>query len=325
MTQRINVLFLPPRNPAMFKPWVDDVVAIVGARHNLKLFDYDAPLAPQFKDMTVVIDMGGSMGTREMVDAAHDTRLWQVLGTGLDHFDLEYWRSKNMPVANCPGPFSAVALAECAMMFILMLTRRYNETQANQRSGVQNLPAGIELIGLRLGMIGFGASAIELARRAKPFGLRMSAIDIRDVSEDEKRELGVDFVGKPEDLDRVIAEADFLSLHLHLNKETRHIIDARRLALMKPTAYLINVARGALVDEAALEKALVEGKIAGAGLDVFGKEPPDLNSPLFHLPNVITTPHIAGVTDGTSRKRAQVAAENADRIAAGLEPLYQVV
>src|SRR5581483_957335 len=251
MPKKINVLFLPPKNPAMFTPWVDDVVAIVGSRHNLKFFDFNQPIAPQFQGAEMVIDFGGSVGTREMVDAAHDTRLWQVLGTGLDHFDLEYWRSKNMPVANCPGPFSAVALAECAMMFILMLTRRYNETQANQRSGVQNLPAGIELIGLRLGRIGFGASAIELARRAKPFGLRMSAIDIRDVSEDEKRELGVDFVGKPEDLDRVIAEADFLSLHLHLNKETRHIIDARRLALMKPTAYLINVARGALVDEAA--------------------------------------------------------------------------
>jgi len=210
------------------------------------------------------------------------------------------------------------------MMFILMLTRHYNETQSNLRNGIQNLPAGIELIGLKLGLIGFGASAIELARRVKSFGLRISAIDIRNVGEDEKRELGVEFVGRPDDLDALIADSDFVSLHLHLNAETRHTMDARRIALMKPTAYLINVARGALVDEAALEKALVEGKIAGAGLDVFSQEPPNLNSPLFHLPNVITTPHIAGVTNGTSRKRAQVAADNADRLAAGLEPLYRV-
>ena len=115
-----------------------------------------------------------------------------------------------------------------------------------------------------------------------------------------------------------------MSLHLHLNAETRGLIDARRLALMKPTAFLINVARGALVDEAALVKALTAGRLGGAGLDVYSHEPPDPNSPLFHLPNVIATPHIAGMTDGTSRKRARCAADNVDRIAAGLEPLYRV-
>jgi D-3-phosphoglycerate dehydrogenase len=93
---------------------------------------------------------------------------------------------------------------------------------------------------------------------------------------------------------------------------------------MKPTAFLINVARGALVDETALIEALAEGKIAGAGLDVFGQEPPDLDSVIFNLPNVIATPHISGTTDGTSRKRAGAAAENVDRIAAGLEPLYLI-
>ncbi|MCZ7573751.1 MAG: hypothetical protein M5U01_34805 [Ardenticatenaceae bacterium] len=101
----------------------------------------------------------------------------------------------------------------------------------------------------------------------------------------------------------------------------RHV---RRLSLRKPTAFLINVARGALVDEAALEKVLLAGRIGGAGLDVFSQEPPDVSSPIFGFPNVITTPHISGVTNGTSRRRAQVAAENVDRIAAGLEPLYRV-
>jgi D-3-phosphoglycerate dehydrogenase len=324
MAKRINVLFLPPKDMEVWSPWGDDVVAEVGSRHNLTQLDYTKPLAPQFKGIDMVVDYGGSMGTREMVDVAHDTRLWQVLGTGLDHFDLDYWRSKKMPVANCPGPFSSVALAECAMMFILMLTRHYNRTQDMLKAHKFNRPAGIELIGKKLGLVGFGASAMELAQRAKPFGIEMSAIDIREVSDAEREQYGVEWVGKPDDLDAMLADADFVSLHLHLNKETRHTIDARRLALMKPSAYLINVARGALVDEAALEAALVQGKLAGAGLDVFGREPPDLNAPLFHLPNVITTPHIAGVTDGTSRKRAGVAATNADRLAAGLEPLYRV-
>jgi phosphoglycerate dehydrogenase-like enzyme len=182
----------------------------------------------------------------------------------------------------------------------------------------------MELDGLNLGIVGFGASGIELARRAGPFGLKMSAIDIRDVGADEVSEFGLEFVGKPKDLNSVIATSDFLSLHLHLNEATRHTIDVRRLRLMKSTAFLINVARGALVDEAALIEALAEGKIAGAGLDVFGQEPPDLDSAIFSLPNVIATPHISGGTDGTSRKRAGAAAENVDRIAAGLEPLYLI-
>ena len=326
MAERLTVLFLPhPLGPSMLKPARDDIVAAIGDHHNLRVLDYDQPIAPQFDGVDVVIDHGGSAGTREMADAAAGrVRLWQILGTGFDHFDLKYWQSKNLAVANCPGIFSAVALAECAMMFILMLARQYPVTQTNLEKGDLYRPVGMELDGLKLGIVGFGASGIELARRAGPFGLKMSAIDIRDVGADEVSEFGLEFVGKPKDLDSVIATSDFLSLHLHLNDETRHLIDARRLRLMKSTAFLINVARGALVDEAALIEVLAEGKIAGAGLDVFGQEPPDLDSVIFRLPNVIATPHISGGTDGTSRKRAGAAAENVDRIAAGLEPLYLI-
>ena len=326
MAEQLTVLFLPhPLGPSMLKPAKDDVVAAIGDRHDLHILDYDQPIAPQFEGVDVVIDHGGSAGTREMADAAAGkVRLWQILGTGFDHFDLEYWRSKNLLVANCPGIFSATALAECAMMFMLMLARQYPVTQTNLEKGELYRPVGMELDGLNLGIVGFGASGIELARRAAPFGLKMSAIDIRDIAADEVGEFGLEFVGKPEDLDAVITGSDFLSLHLHLNEETRHIIDARRLRMMKSTAFLINVARGALVDEAALIEVLTEGKIAGAGLDVFGQEPPDLNSAIFSLPNVIATPHISGGTDGTSRKRANAAAKNVDRIAAGLEPLYLI-
>jgi len=309
----------------MFKPWGEDVVCAIDDRHDLRILDYSRPIKPQFELVNVVIDHGGAAGTREMADAAASTaRLWQILGTGLDHFDLDYWRSKGIPVANCPGPFSAVALAECAMMFILMLTRRYPAALKNLHSGLMYEPAGIELEGLKLGIVGFGASGKELARRARAFGMRNLATDVRDINEAEVREYGLEFAGGPADLDKVIAESDVLSLHLHLNPETRHILDGRRLSLMKPTAYLINIARGALTDETALIEALVANRIGGAGLDTFSQEPPDLSAPLFRLPNVITTPHIAGVTDGTSRKRARAAAENVDRIAAGLEPLYRV-
>ena len=325
MPNRLRVLFLPvPNNPSLFKPWAEDVIAAIGDRHDLRIFDHHRPLAPQFEGVQVVIDHGGSVGTSAMLAAATSAQLWQVLGTGLDHFDLDYWRAKKMPVANCPGPFSATALGECAMMFMLMLARQYPVAQARLQAGHYYEPLGMELDGLKLGLVGFGASAQALARRARPFGLKLSAIDARDIGPDEAREYDLQFAGKPADLDQVIADSDVLSLHLPLTPETRGLIDARRLARMKPSAFLINVARGALVDEAALVQALQAGRLGGAGLDVFGQEPPDPNSPLFHLPNVIATPHIAGMTDGTSRRRARCAADNVDRIAAGLEPLYRV-
>ena len=324
MSQRLKVLFLPL--PDLFERWGNDVVAAVTKKHDLRIADYDQPLAPQFEDIDAVIDHGGSVGTREMVDlaAAGKVRHWQILGTGFDHFDLEYWKAKGMPVSNCPGAFSAVALADCAMMFILMLARKYHESKEILNAGELYRPLGAEMEGWKLGILGLGASGIELAKRATGFGMKPLAIDIRDIGADEVSELGLEFAGKPSDMDHVIAQSDVVSLHLHLNQETRHIIDRRRLKMMKSSAYLINVSRGELVDEAALDQALVEGWIGGAGIDVFSQEPPDLSSPIFRLPNAVTTPHIAGVTDGTSRKRAACAAENLDRIAAGLEPLYRI-
>jgi phosphoglycerate dehydrogenase-like enzyme len=210
------------------------------------------------------------------------------------------------------------------MMFILMLARQYPVARTNLEKLELYGPMGLELEGCRLGIVGFGASGTELARRAKGHGMKISAIDVRDISPAEQSEYGLDLVGKPDALDALLPTLDVLSLHLHLNAETRHYLNAERLARMKPSAFVINVARGALVDEAALTEALQTKRLGGAGLDAFGTEPPDLSSPLFRMPNVIATPHIAGATDGTSRKRARCAADNADRVAAGLEPLYRV-
>lgn len=323
MTTRLRVLYLPPPSRSR-EPWQSDVIDAVSGRHDLFLYDQKITLPPQFEGVEVVLDHGGSMGTRAMADIAGSVKLWQILGTGIDHFELEYWQKKGIPVANCPGQFSGVALAECAMMFMLMLSRHWHQTQENLRRGALYVPVGNELENRRLGLVGFGASARELASRSKAFGMRISAIDIRDISLEEQREFGVEFAGKSVDLDQVLAESDFVSLHLHLNEQTRHIMDERRLRLMKPTACLINVARGALVDEKALLEALSRGRLAGAGLDVFGEEPLDTDHPLLKLPNVVATPHISGATTGTSRRRAACAAVNVDRVAAGLDPLYRV-
>ena len=320
--KRLKVLYLPM--PNMDPIWQEEVVKAVSPGHDLAIYDKDRPLANQFAGVEAVLDMGGSVGTREMYDAATDARLWQIIGTGLDHIDVAYMKTRDFAVAHCPGQFSSVALAECAMMYILMLTRRFHEAQADFRAGVMYKPMGIKLEGKVLGIIGFGSSGQELARRARPFGMRIRAVDVRPIEPAILEELQPEFIGSPSDIDDITRESDFLSLHLHLTPETRHIIDARRIALMKPSACIINIARGALVDEAAMHEALLSGRIGGAGLDVFAQEPADPTLPVYGLPNVVVTPHIAGGTDGTARKRAEAAAENVDRIAQGLEPLYRV-
>ena len=295
---------------------------------NLVLFwFFDARIEPRpvmFIVVYLFFALGGSIGTREMLHAAKSVRLWQVLGMGIDHFDLDYWRENGMPVAYCPGPASSVALGECAIMFILMLARRYPEARANVGTQTMYAPVGFELEDRTLLLVGFGASARELAYRAKALGMRILGVDIVLPESEELAHYGVDRVGTPAELDEMLGETDFLSMHLPLNNETRHIIDARRLALLPKSAYVINVARGALIDEEALVEALLDNRLAGVGLDVFGQEPLPLDSPLLSMPNAIITPHVAGATDGTARRRAEIAAENCDRVADGLEPLYRL-
>ncbi len=320
---KLNVLYLPMK--VLDGQWGEEVIKAVSENHNLAVLN-DGPIAPQFGGIDVVIDHGGSVSTREMMDAAAESgvKFWQVLGTGFDHFDLDYIKAKGIPVGNCPGFFSSIPLAETAMMYILMLAHHYRQGAQNFQNEILYQPIGRELDGAVLGLLGFGASGQDLARRAKAFGMRIHATDIREIEPEILDEIQPDFLGTPEDTDRICAEADYLSVHLHLNTETRHTIDARRIGLMKPTACLINVARGALIDEAAMHQALLNDKIGGAGIDAYEREPPDPNEPAYQLPNVIVTPHIAGTTTGTAKRRARCAADNIDRIAEGLEPLYRI-
>jgi phosphoglycerate dehydrogenase-like enzyme len=325
MTRRLNVLFLPhPAGDRLFDPWGRDVVELVGRRHELRILNRERPVADELRDVDVVIDHGGAAGTREQADAAGSVRLWQILGTGFDHFDLDYWRALGIPVANCPGTLTAVALAELAMMLVLMLTRRYPAASANLRDGVFYEPVGRELAGRSICVVGFGASGRQLATRARAFEMRVSAVDIRRIDDEEIDAYGLEAAVGPELLDDRLAHADVVSLHLHLDATTRHLIDARRLALMKKTALVVNTSRAALVDEGSLVAALRAGELGGAGIDVFTEEPPSLDSPLLTAPNTILTPHIAGVTEEASWRRAESAAENVDRIAAGLEPLHLI-
>jgi phosphoglycerate dehydrogenase-like enzyme len=299
---------------------------VAADRWPIPLFDHSQPVAPQFEGLDVVIDQGGNHGTHELIDAACEVgvKLWQVLGTGLDHTDVAYILKKGIPLANTPGQFSSIALAEHALFLMLLFSKKFFESQRSVRNQVLCEPMNEELHGKTLGLLGFGASGRELALRAKVFGMRIMAIDVTDIPPSVQEQHGLAFCGKSRELPHLLAESDYLSVHVPLLTTTRHMLGGAALSAMKPNAVIINVARGGIIDEAALIEALQSGRIRGAGLDVFPQEPVDPDHPLLRLPNVVATPHVAGVTFGTSYRRAQAVVANVERVAQGLPVLYQV-
>ena len=318
----MKVLFLGQQGN--LEPWFSDVVDEIGGEHDVAMFDPESPIPSQLEDVAVVVDQGGGRGTHATIDtaAAAGVKLWQVLGTGLDHVDIEYILGRGLPLANTPGPFSAIALAEHALFFMLYFAKKFPATHV--RNGVFYQPLNDELAGSTLGLIGLGASALELAKRAAAFEMSILGLDIAPPSQITRDQLGITFVGGPESLHSLIAASDYVSVHVPLTRQTRHMVDAQALAKMRRDAVLINVARGEVVDESALIEVLRSHAIRGAGIDVFHDEPLPRTHPFFELDNVVLTPHVAGVTFGTSRRRARAVAENVQRIAAGLAPLYSV-
>jgi len=320
----MKVLFLGTEG--MLRPWYEDVIRLAGDRWPIQLFDPGRPMAQQLQGVSVVVDQGGIHGTRELIETSREAgiQLWQVLGTGLDHTDVATILANGIPLANTPGQFSSIALAEHALFLMLVFAKRLFESQASIRRNVICDPINDELQGKTLVLLGLGASGRELARRARAMDMRVLAIDLAPISDQIREQCGVSFLGTAADLPRLLVEADYLSIHMPLTSTTRHMIDATALRRMKPSAVLINVARGEIVDEGALLEALKGGGIRGAGIDVFAKEPVDPENPLLRLPNVVATPHVAGVTFGTSRRRAEAVVENLERVEKGLPLLYQV-
>ena len=312
----MKVLYL--RAPTGLDGAYPDFVEAIEGRYPYEIYDPDRPMAEQFEKVEVVIDPGGAVGTRALIDAAlaADVKLWHVTTNGTDHVDVAYFLEKGLPLANSPGRLSAVPLAEHVIMLILCFAK---DLKHNRADGWQRA-MGEELAGKKLGLIGFGASAREVARRAWPLGMRIMAIDAVSFPQAELDAFHVEFLGSPEQKENVLGQADYLSLHVHLNATTRHMIDRRALELMKSTAVLLNIARGGLVDEAALVEALQQGGIRGAGLDVFEQEPLPVDHSLLQLDNVILTPHSSGLTPDTPRRRMEAAVENVERIAKGQPP-----
>lgn len=248
--------------------------------------------------------------------ALPDLKMIALAATGADIIDLEACRARGILVANIRN-YSLVSVPEHCFALMLALRRNLADYRADIEAGrwqqssrfcLLDHPIG-DLAGSRLGIVGYGALGKRVAAIGRAFGMHVSACTRSPLAEAEVHSLG---------LDELLASSDVVSLHLPLTQQTRHLIGARELSLMKPGALLINTARGGLVDEAALARALAEGRIA-AGFDVLSSEPPPADHPLLglRLPNFILTPHIAWASKGAMQTLADMLVDNLEAFVAG--------
>jgi D-3-phosphoglycerate dehydrogenase len=256
----------------------------------------------------VVINIRSSTRfTARVFERAPALRLLSIWGTGTDNVDLEAAVRHGVTVTNTPG-VSATSIAEHALALMLAVARRIPRLDTQTRAGEWPRGQMTQLHGKTLGIIGLGAIGRKFARLGEGIGMRVIAWTIHpDPS------LGFALV----DLDDLLQSSDVVSLHLRLSDQTRGFLGARELALMKPSAILINTARGAIVDEAAMTDALRSNRLAGAGLDVFAVEPLPAHHPLQELPNVVLSPHAAGITVEALEAGLQMALDNVRNYLAG--------
>ncbi len=247
-----------------------------------------------------------------LIGAAPRCRIIARLGIGLDNIDVRFATERGIPVTNVPD-YCLAEVAEHTLALLLALARKIGVFHACARAGRYDLAAGLPLRrveGQTLGIIGLGRIGRRVAEKARAFGLCVLAFNRSQPSPPP----GVTW----SDFTTLLSESDFVSLHLPLTDETRHIIGGEELALMKPTAFLINTARGGLVDHAALAAALEAKRLAGAALDVQEPEPPDLSQPPYSDPRVIVTPHAAFYsTESVSELRRRAAHQVGTRLAGG--------
>jgi phosphoglycerate dehydrogenase-like enzyme len=283
--------------------------------------------SPEFKDALGEAEYMVCYPNVKMEDAfyraAPRLKLVQLLSAGYDAVDLEAARRAKVPVANNGGA-NAISVAEHAIMLMLTVSRRviwqHASVSAGRWRGNGPAPAMYELYNKTLGIVGLGTIGKKVARLARAFGMRVHYYDIVRLPEDAEDALGVKF----RLLRELMQTSDFVSLNVPLNNSTRGMIGEAELALMKPTAILVNTSRGPVIDEPALYRALSSHKIFGAGLDVFEREPPPANNPLLKLDNVVLTAHFAGPTSDNHVARFRNAFDNVQRVHRGERPLWVV-
>ncbi len=252
---------------------------------------------------------------------AKGTRLKVIAraGVGVDNIDVAAATKHRIPVVNAPAA-SSISVAELALAHMLSLARRIPQANASMKAGKWEKKAfeGVELYGRTLGLVGSGRIGHEVAKRAKAFGMRVIAYDPY-LPPKVAQERGLELVS----LEALLLQSDFVSIHAALTDETRHLIDAKHLALLRKSAYVVNCARGEIVDETALAAALKAGEIAGAALDVFEEEPPT-GSPILAVENTSLTPHIGASTKEAQVRVGETVAEDVLRVLAGQKPEFAV-
>ncbi len=253
----------------------------------------------------------------DVFEQCPELRALSLWGTGTDHVDLEAAQRSGVVVTNTPG-VSAVAMAEHALALMLSVARDIPKIDAKTRKGAWPRGFVTQLHGKTLGVVGLGAIGLQTARIAKGIGLRVIAWT-RTPAGKPIEDLGLEMVA----LDELYQRSDVVSLHVRLTPETTGMVGKREFTLMKDSAILVNTARGAVVDEAALLDALRGGTIRGAGLDVFDQEPLPENHPLCQQANVVMTPHSGGVTSEALERGLQMAVDNVFAALAG-EPRHRV-
>jgi glyoxylate reductase len=244
-----------------------------------------------------------------LLDGAPDLRIVANMAVGYDNIDVAAATQRGVIVTNTPGVL-VEATAELAFALLLASARRLVEGERIVREGRwppwrPDFHLGKQLAGSTLGIVGLGAIGEAVARRARGFEMRLLYYS-RTRKHATEHELGLTYLP----LDELLGQSDFVSLHVALSPETRHLIGAERLALMKPDAVLVNTARGPIVDQAALTEALREHRIGGAALDVFEVEPLPPGDPLLKLDNVLVAPHIGSATLATRTRMADLAVDN---------------
>jgi D-3-phosphoglycerate dehydrogenase len=259
--------------------------------HTERGADQESELLRRIYDADVVLNIRAhARFTARVLAGCANLRLISVWGTGTDHIDLVECWERGVKVTSTPG-INAHAVAEHAVALMLSVMRRIPASHDDVRGGAWARGPLVQLEGKTVGIVGTGAIGSRVAELLRPFGVELLAWSARG----ETQRVAAMWV-RPVPLEALLAESDVVTLHLRLTPETAGFLGSSRLALMKPSAFLINTARGGLIDQAALVDALRRGALAGAALDVFEEEPVRRSDPLLGLPNVVLTPHVAGNT-----------------------------
>jgi D-3-phosphoglycerate dehydrogenase len=258
------------------------------------------------KEYDILIVRSRTKVRKDIIDASDGRlRLIARVGVGLDNIDVDYAKAKGIKVINAEEA-AMTAVAELVIGMMISLARGIVKADHSMKQGrwIKNELIGIELRGKYLGIVGMGKIGTRVARLARALGMNIIAYDVVKIDTMLVRELSL----VVSDLETLLRSSDFVTLHVPLNESTRYMIDGSRLAMMKSTAYIINTSRGSVIDERALLKALRNGSIAGAALDVFEVEPPT-DRELIALDNVICTPHIGAQTREAQELAANIIAE----------------